>query len=138
MVINNFPAILYIEPKKAPSMEPIVDMITMKMTAALRRIVDIGAIHVGAKGTQYEKASLLSGVSFRGFHTCSCGAVSGSQDYLLANGYITNDLAIHYLAYHREEVPEFILEEIEKWDFEAVAPTADELRGRILIKVPEI
>ncbi|MGH7304021.1 MAG: hypothetical protein ACRELZ_12065 [Candidatus Rokuibacteriota bacterium] len=70
-----------------PTDEPVIDELTMRMAAALR------------KATEPDYFQL-------GFHTCVCGAISEAQDALLANGWTTNTLCVHYLAYHRLEVPE--------------------------------
>jgi hypothetical protein len=46
--------------------------------------------------------------SYRGWHECSgkdCGLRSSTSDLLLPNGMITNTLALHYLEYHRSEMP---------------------------------
>jgi hypothetical protein len=50
-------------------------------------------------------------VSYRGFHTCSCGVQSTNRNYVTKGGNVTNSLLIHYVARHREEIPE---EEIDK------------------------
>jgi hypothetical protein len=64
-----------------------------------------------------------------GFHTCVCGAVSDSTDFILPNGLRTNSLCVHYLAYHRAEI-----EDGELWAVEGLSdgsnfPSSDELHG---------
>jgi hypothetical protein len=101
---------LYIVPKDPPSEQPIIDELTMKMVAALR------------------KAS-ASRIQSYGFHTCLCGATSDGTDRILPDGTRTNSLCVHYLAYHRAEV-----EAGELWAVEGLSagreyPTSDELHG---------
>lgn len=101
---------LYIEPKNPPSEEPIIDELTMKMAASLR------------------KAALPS-YQYLGFHTCVCGAKSDSTDFILPNGLLTNSLCVHYLAYHRAEI-----EETELWAVDGLSdgfeyPDSHELHG---------
>lgn len=48
---------------------------------------------------------------YRGFHTCVCGRTSDNGDWIMPDGRITNSLLVHYVAYHRGEVPQ---EEIDK------------------------
>jgi len=100
----------YIEPRNPPSEEPIIDGLTMKMVAALR------------KATLPHRQSL-------GFHTCVCGAKSDSTDFILPNGLRTNSLCVHYLAYHRAEI-----EDGELWAVDGLAdgfeyPNSHELHG---------
>lgn len=87
--------LLYIEPQRPEDPIPIIDNLTRRMTAALSH-----ATAGGKSGNEF-----TVGDRFRGWHTCSCGATSSNQDYLLQNGMITNSLCIHYLARHRSEVP---------------------------------
>jgi hypothetical protein len=54
------------------------------------------------------------GNAFKGVHTCCCGMRSLNQDYLLPGGFITNSLSLHYLMYHRDEVPESELAKVRK------------------------
>jgi len=98
---------LYINPSAQTSEEPVIDELTMKMTAAFRR---------ATKGTQW-----------RGWHTCRCGAHSHSCDYILPNGEQTNSLCIHYLAWHRGEVPQSELDVVAALDFGMGTPTGEEL-----------
>jgi len=102
---------LYIEPRNPPSEEPIIDGLTMKMVAALR------------------KAATLPQRQSLGFHTCVCGAKSDSTDFILPNGLRTNSLCVHYLAYHRAEI-----EDGELWAVDGLAdgfeyPNSHELHG---------
>ena len=85
--------LLFIEPSAEASAEPIVDEATRKMTAAFRR----------SESTPW---------GFGGVHSCICGAASEAHDYFLPGGWITNSLCIHYLAYHRDAVPETELQKV--------------------------
>lgn len=78
--------ILFIEPSQKTSKEPVIDILTRKMTASFR------------------KARL--GTCYLGRHKCACGAISSDADHILPNGWKTNSLCVHYLAYHRDEIPE--------------------------------
>lgn len=44
--------------------------------------------------------------SYLGVHTCKCGARSRSYDFLFPNNMYTNSLCLHYLEWHRHEIPE--------------------------------
>lgn len=46
-----------------------------------------------------------------GWHDCVCGVRSDNCEWLLPCGLITNNLAVHYLARHRDDIPR---SEIEK------------------------
>lgn len=48
--------------------------------------------------------------SYMGCHQCACGKRSTAYDYLFTNGMYTNSLCLHYLEWHRHEIPasEFI------------------------------
>lgn len=70
---------------------------------------------ISDKYTDFLKKTLHKAKSYKkykGWHTCICGAVSTSSDLYL-HGYITNSLALHYMQYHRSEVPQ---SEITKLD----------------------
>ncbi len=77
--------LLYVEPQDPPSEQPVIDLLTRGMAAALN-------------------ASEPYGDVTRGFHVCSCGAHSDNVEHKLPTGDITNSLAVHYLAYHRKEL----------------------------------
>ncbi len=101
--------ILYIEPSDMASAEPVIDELTQKMTAAFRSATD--------------------GVVYRGVHQCRCGAVSSNREHVLPNGEETNSLCIHYLAFHRAEVPAFQLEKVRRLDCGEAKPTAEEIQN---------
>jgi hypothetical protein len=102
---------LFIEPKGMPTDEPVIDELTMRMAAALR------------KATQPTNYFQL------GLHTCVCGALSEAQDAILENGLRTNTLCVHYLAYHRSEVPEADIEMVRALPSEFATPHSWELHG---------
>lgn len=99
--------ILYIEPSRLTSAEPVIDELTKKMTSAFRLA--------------------LPGLGYRGWHTCACGAKSSNRDYKLPNGEMTNSLCVHYLAYHRDGVPKTQLEKISTFTTGETEPTTEEL-----------
>lgn len=102
--------VLYIEPSKNISTDPVIDTLTRKMTAALR------------KATRDPR-------SWRGWHTCACGANSVNHDFVLPNGEQTNSLCVHYLAYHRDEVPAAQLQKVSMLNCGEEDPNDKELRG---------
>ena len=87
--------LLFIEPTLPPSAEPVVDEYTRRMTGAMR--------------------SASPQAAYRGIHRCRCGETSTNSDYIVRiaqrvpgspwHGLLTNSLAVHYLAFHRDEVP---------------------------------
>lgn len=105
--------LLMIEPTRLPSGQPVVDDLTRRMTAAWRA---------------HEPEA---GIAYRGWHTCSCGRGSDNLDHHVGR-YVTNSLCIHYLAWHRREVPESELEKVRALNsagFEPIYdPNEDELR----------
>lgn len=105
MITSN--GILYIEPSRKTSQEPVIDEATKKMAAALRRGVP--------------------GPGYRGWHECACGARSSNCDYTLPNGEKTNSLSVHYLTYHREDVPEEQLAKVLQLECGEAEPTNEEM-----------
>lgn len=93
MIISDSKHVLFIEPTQPASEEPIQDELTAKMRDAM------------SKATQ-------SQYGYRGFHRCICGKTSDNKDYFLHTGQKTNSLAVHYLEYHRAEVPEAEIEKV--------------------------
>ena len=100
--------VLYIRPGTRGTAEPAIDGLTRKMTAAYR-------------------ASESNGVLWRGFHVCRCGAASTNTDYVLPGGATTNSLCVHYLAFHRDEVPEAELAKVAALTSGEAEPNAEEL-----------
>jgi hypothetical protein len=87
--------LLFIEPQLPRSAEPVVDEYTRRMAGAMR--------------------SASAQAPYRGIHRCRCGEPSTNCDYVVRiaervpgspwHGLLTNSLAVHYLAFHRDEVP---------------------------------
>src|SRR5262245_38833062 len=93
-----------------PTENPVIDDLTLRMVRALRE----------ASKPDY---------TFCGFHECVCGALSDSTDRILPNGGMTNTLCVHYLAYHRGEVPAGDLDAVSELPLGTDIPTSDELHG---------
>lgn len=104
-------ALLFIEPQQSALSMPLIDRLTRRMTAA------------------YRSAEQSSG-GWCGTHECICGVRSTSRDYFLPTGEMTNSLCVHYLAYHRTEVPAEELALVTKLSYGEATPTKDELCGR--------
>jgi hypothetical protein len=98
--------ILYITPSSNTSPHPVIDQLTRKMTAALR------------KGQAGRRTT---------FHVCACGAHSDNTDYTLPNRRKTNSLAVHYLAFHRSEIPNAELAKVMALQLGEEEPTTLEL-----------
>lgn len=104
--------LLMIEPTGAPT-EPVIDDITRKLTAAWRQ-------------------RWTSPFGYRGWHGCTgdgCQAASDNRDHQVM-GLETNSLCIHYVAQHRADVPQEMLDLIALWDIAGVEPTRSEVTGR--------
>ena len=115
--------LLYIEPKNLPSKLPVIDEITCTMAHALKEAKTGTANYNDLDGD----VSFREGSGYRGFHVCSCGAISSNVDYQLENGEVTNSLAVHYLAYHRDEITEVQLHRVDCCDEDATFPTVEQL-----------
>ncbi len=102
--------ILMIEPRGKFSVEPVIDKLTRKMTAAWRK-----ARHAED--------------GYRGFHICECGTFSDNKDHWVGEGegLLTNSLCIHYLAYHHADVPKEELEKVRTLHYGEAEPTEKEL-----------
>ena len=109
MIIDSPYTILYIHPKNTPSEEPVEDELTELVRDNFEAAVAIGC----CGGND----SFITGTSFMGVHQCTgltCDAYSESCDYLLPYGIITNSLCVHYIQYHRDEIPENELQKIRQ------------------------
>jgi hypothetical protein len=120
MILETTNALLYIEPLNQKSESPVIDSLTKKMAAAFQ--------HKKSTGVLLKNGTYLEGALTRGFQRCTCGAMSGSTDYELECGFITNSLCLHYLAWHRPEVPEPELEKVKGLPEEESVPTPDLLK----------
>jgi hypothetical protein len=123
MIINKPNIILFIEPKNQVSEKGISDKYTIGMDTKLRQAIkearegyddELGWAKNGKYGTVSPNGEFHPNESCMGVHTCICGAKSHSRDYLLPNGYVTNSLAVHYLIFHRDEIPKEEFDKIDK------------------------
>jgi hypothetical protein len=110
--------VLYIKPGTRGTAEPVIDSLTRKMAAAYR-------------------AAESSGVLWRGFHICRCGARSTNTDYILPGGATTNSLCVHYLAFHRDEAPEAELAKVAGLASGEAEPNAEELAAPAPLRRPD-
>lgn len=118
MIDNSPTMLLYIEPQNQKSDTPIVDDLTKKMTAAFRKT---------------KPGMLIDGkfkdIGTMGWHTCCCRARSDNTEHVLENMQSqTNSLCIHYLAWHRQEVPQSELDKVALLLNENAEPSAQELQ----------
>ncbi len=88
--------LLYVYAKKNVEDVPINDNTTLELEKILEACTDSGT---------YGNGIFTRGEQFLGVHQCICGTQSKSCDYLLTPHFATNTLCVHYLRYHRGEVP---------------------------------
>ena len=101
--------ILMSEPSRQVSSNPVIDELTRKMTAAWRQRQE-------------------SDHGYRGTHGCRCGVASDNRDHFIGSEkLLTNSLCIHYLAFHRDDVPQEELEKVAALTFGEAEPTTEEL-----------
>ena len=103
----SLPALLFLNPKMGPSEKPLIDRATKQMTVALR--------------------VAFPGPATGGMHICSCGAMASNRNCHLESGETTNLLAVHFLAFHRNEVPKEELERVLRLGSWAAIPNETEL-----------
>ena len=114
--VINEKGLLFIEPRGPKSDKPVVDNLTKRMAAALQR---------ADRGTWRPATGGFMRASWRGIHLCTgayCGEESASQDFQLQDGQVTNSLCVHYLMWHRDEVPESELEKVRQLPNEEAEP----------------
>ncbi len=99
--------LLMIEPTHFASLEPVIDELTLKMTAAWRQ-------------------RRTSDVGYRGFHICKCGAWSDNKDHWV-DELLTNSLCIHYVAFHRKDLTSEELAKVQALDYGLEEPAPEEL-----------
>lgn len=105
--------LLMIEPSGEVSEEPVIDELVRKMTAAWR-------------------AREVSDYRYKGFHICACGAWSDNFDHFVSvRGELltTNSLCIHYLAFHRADVPDEEIDKVRALTYGEAEPTEEELHA---------
>jgi hypothetical protein len=121
MIIDNPNCVLFIEPKGRNLEKEIKDELTdflnekiefvereyttycLDDTRTFKPAVNWGLVN--------DDGSFSKNTTTRGVHYCVCHAKSANFDFELADGMYTNTLAVHYMLYHRSEVP---AQEIEK------------------------
>lgn len=102
--------LLRILPKNSASEIPLIDQLTRQMTAALRKCRRVSCEH--------------------GITTCACGVRDSGEELILQSkvgGFITTSLCVHFLAFHRDEVPQLELAKVANLSYGEAEPTADEL-----------
>lgn len=106
----NESGILMVEPSANTSAVPLIDELTRRMTAAWRRRRD-------------------SEYGYRGIHACACGALSDNKDHWVGegDGLLTNSLCIHYLAFHRGDIPQAELDKVRVLPYGEEDPNETEL-----------
>jgi len=116
MVKNDSKHLLFIEPIRGPSAEPVVDDLTRRLTAAWRwRVTSVAR--------------------YRGVHTnpCDPGVASDNADHYVGGpegvGMMTHSLCLRYIAYFRAEAPPAELEKVRLLPEEFADPTPEELAG---------
>lgn len=116
--------LLFIHPTGKASAVPVIDDLTRKMVGAMR-------------------AARLGPHRYRGVHQCTgngCSAISDNVDHYVnitdlfgtqssSFEVLTNSLAVHYLAYHRDEVPAADLLRVAALIAREKEPTYGELTG---------
>jgi hypothetical protein len=115
MVISDKGHLLFIDPRAASAV-PVIDKLTRKMTGAWK--------------------TREHGVNeYRGFHRCTgCDAESDNRDHFVVTvkgaRLLTNSLAIHYLAFHRADVPRAELAKVASLAAEELEPSAKLMKPR--------
>lgn len=51
---------------------------------------------------------------YKGWHDCADGTKSDNVEYYLPSGHITHSLCVHYLRYHRSEIPQSELDKLSR------------------------
>src|SRR3989344_7780501 len=117
MIVSSTNMLLYIEPQNERSKEPLIDDLTRQMTAAVRK----SRPGVMINGVFKDLDSL-------GSHTCVCGVKSDTKEHMLKDEKtLTTSLCVHYLAWHRFEIPQPELDKVANLPDEGEEPFALEL-----------
>lgn len=98
MILDSPNILLFIEPRNSPRESDMAEFQWFVDLFNEQAVAGVGSAYGFETSEQYR-------VAYLGIHQCSCGEWSSSQDYRLPNNMITNSLAIHYLQYHRDEIP---------------------------------
>ncbi|MBU0540693.1 hypothetical protein KKF59_02405 [Patescibacteria group bacterium] len=102
--------LLRIVPKNNALDTPVIDQLTSMMTAALRKCRRVSCEH--------------------GITTCSCGVRDSGEELILqgeTGSLITTSLCVHFLAFHRDEVPSIELAKVANLRYGTAEPTVEEL-----------
>lgn len=113
MIVLDSQHLLMVEPTSPRSATPVIDGLTRKMAAAL--------------------ATARIGNHYRGQHSCTghgCRSASDNADHHVGEA-LTNSLAVHYLAYHREDVPAEELLKVAALAGDEVEPTTAQIEGGV-------
>lgn len=112
--IDSKNVLLFIHPTSCDTKEPLIDKYTIAVCNALENNESTGFVN----GNKF-----IKGIRTMGYHLCSgclneqnrfsCPKSKG-YDFEIADELYTNWLAVHYLAYHRNEVPDKELKKIDK------------------------
>lgn len=119
MICDNARHLLFIEPQQPAAEQPLIDSVT-RSGAALLRI-----------------AYNPTGAAWKGMHVCTCGVSSGAEDLGVPDPEVgvvhVNTLLVHYLAWHRAEVPRGELAKLaflfQHNKLETLEPTPEELQA---------
>ena len=126
-------SLLFIYPKNGCSKEPVDDEYTKMMEELYLPIKknvwrEWSLINEDRKGFREREGRYnplnvgvvtCDGKYFRhdtmtlGVHTCICGEQSLSYDFFLPGNSATNSLCLHYLKWHRDEIPKSELKKIK-------------------------
>jgi len=112
--MRNGEGLLMIVPSARTSPEPLIDELTRKMTAAWRN----------RDSSDY---------AYMGVHVCGCHARSDNKDHWVRcpspnqEFHLTNSLCIHYLAFHRADVPQTELDKVRRLPYGEEEPDEREL-----------
>ncbi len=109
--IDNSRFLLFIEPSEIEkSKTPVNDELTKTMQLALNEATE----GISNYSEMNKKETFRYGPGYKGFHTTDCGKLSNNHDYLLKNGMITNSLAVFYLQYYRNSIPESEMNKVKE------------------------
>ncbi len=129
-------ALLFIEPQLPPSYYPVIDKALFKLTGALRQAMRtkgrFGLVTQEPSGVVqwFEGGQTFGGVACNPCYEGGLRVNSHGEDYELVGGYYVNSLCLHYLAFHRAEVPPDQIRVIRLLKAPWKVPRASELLGR--------
>jgi hypothetical protein len=99
MKLRSRKVLLFIHPSQQASERPVIDVITLKVAYQLTNHTHTGVVEDNGEFEVNQRT--------KGWHECTgCGEKSLNYDFMLPCGLATNSLAVHYIAYHRQEVPQ--------------------------------